>query len=196
MGMVEADPKILEAAQRLFRQKGYHAVVLADIATEAEVALPAVQTHYPHKEAVLQALLQQHDPRQKISRALSQLRGDNAEEAMRGAIEQLLIIFDEHDEFASLLLMDAYINNGQYLEAMLADLASESASFINRLSTMPGIRPISTVMLGRMLSSVLIGFIATQQLAPTDTRFAMRIFPRKAWVDGLSDMLLHGILED
>ena len=54
---IEADPRILDAAEKLFRLRGYHAVMLSDIATEAGVALPAVQSHFPDKDSVLEALL-------------------------------------------------------------------------------------------------------------------------------------------
>jgi hypothetical protein len=74
-------------------------------------------------------------------------------------------------------------------------MAGDAASFINRLANMPGMRPISSIMLGRAFASLLIGFVATQQMAPRPAQFAMRIFPVQAWVDGITDIFLYGIME-
>ena len=192
---IEADPRILDAAEKLFRLRGYHAVMLSDIATEAGVALPAVQSHFPDKDSVLEALLQQYDPSDRIRVALNTLHSNNAEELVREAVRELIAIFNEHVRFANLVMIDIQVNDGMYISSLFSSLASEAAGFINRLSNMPDTRPISSVMLGRAFASILIGFVATQQMAPQGAQFAMRIFPEKAWVDGITDIFLYGILE-
>lgn len=192
---LEADPRILIAAEKLIKTRGYHAILLADVATEAGVPLPAVQSHYPDKEALLEALLEKYSPKQDIQDALRQLRMDNPEELVRQAIHRLIEIFNAHQNFANLALIDVQVNGGKYLALLFKDLAAEAASFINRLSNLPGTRPISSIMLGRAFASLLLGFIATQQLAPEGAQFAMRVYPTKTWVDGITEIFLHGVLE-
>lgn len=193
--MIPADPKILTAAEQLFLSKGFHQVLLSEVATASGVALPAVQMHFSNTTLLLLGLLKYRDPREDFRQALRQLHGATPEEIIRNAIEGLIIVSDQHQAFTRLLMMEVYANNGDYMTEFLQDLMGDAASFINRLSTMSGVRPISTIMMGRALAALLTGFMTTQQLAPPEAQFALKIFPQKAWVDGMTDILLHGILD-
>lgn len=192
---LSAESRILDAAEQLFKSQGYHAVLLADIATSARVPLPALQTHYHDKKDILNALLDRSSPREEIRSVLTQISYDTPEDMVRNMIRQLLSVFDQHSGFMDLMIIDVQINDGNYMSALFSELAGSAASFINRLANLPGTRPISAVMLGRALASILIGFVVTQHLAPRPAKFAMRIFPEKAWVEGVADILLYGILE-
>lgn len=192
---LKADPKILIAAEKLFKTRGYQAVLMADIAAEAKIALPAVQSHYHDKEDILYALLEKHSPREALQQALSELNHDTPEELVRDAIRRMLDVFEKHADFADLAILDLQVNNSNFTTALFSELAGGAAGFVNRLANMPGTRPISTIMLGRAFASLLIGFVATQYFAPRPAQFAMRIFPQRAWVDGVADVFLYGILE-
>ena len=192
---VQADPKILDVAERLLKERGYHSIVLADIAEAAGVALPAVQSHYADKDAVMQALLEKHSPKDEMRQALRQISSGSAEDMVRDAMRLFIQIFSEHDRFAELAIIDMQVNEGAYIAQIFSDLTSEGASFVTRLSAMPGTRPISSIMLGRAFASMLVGFMATQYAAPQMVQFAMRMFPQAAWVDGMADIFLYGILE-
>jgi AcrR family transcriptional regulator len=193
--MLDADPRILDAAERLFRTRGYHSVELADIATESQVALPAVQSYFPDKASILEALLDLHSPRREIRHALTLLHSNSAESMVRETLARVAHIFEQNTSFVHLMVIDMQVNEGAYLETLFNDLAGEAAGFVNRLSAMPGVKPMSSIMLGRALAAVIIGFIATQYLAPQTIQYAMHIYPQKAWIDSVTDILLHGILK-
>jgi len=193
---IEADPQILDAAFTLFKERGYHAVEMAEIAALAGVALPAVQTHFVDKKALLQALLEHENPRNDIQQAFIALKTDSAEDMVRDAIHKLLTIFEQHTRFVDLAIIDAQVNKGAFIEKLSNHLAGDAAVFINRLSNMPATRPVSTIMVGRAFAALVLGFIITQKLAPESARYSMRIFPPKAWVDGMADIFLHGILQE
>jgi len=192
---VQADPKILDVAERLIKERGYHSVVMADIANEAGVALPAVQSHYADKEAIMTALLEKHSPKSEMLQALSQIRSGSAEEMVRDAMRLMIETFNQHNAFAELAVIDMQVNEGAFIAQFFSDLTGQGASFVMRLSAMPGMRPISSIMLGRAFASMLVGFMATQHVAPSMVQFAMRMFPQDAWVDGMADIFLYGILE-
>jgi AcrR family transcriptional regulator len=192
---VQADPKILDVAERLFKERGYHSIVLADIAEAAGVALPAVQSHYADKEAVMLALLEKHSPKAEMLAALRQIRSGSAEDMVRDAMRLMIDIFNRHNSFAELAVIDMQVNEGAYIAKIFSDLTSEGASFVMRLAGMPGMRPVSSIMLGRAFASMIVGFMATQHVAPQMVQFAMRMFPQDAWVDGMADIFLYGILE-
>ena len=46
------------------------------------------------------------------------------------------------------------------------------------------------------LIAMLLGFVASEQAMPKLARVAMRLFPQRAWVDGVVDLMLYGVLED
>jgi len=192
---VEADPKILDVAERLLRERGYHSIVMADIANEAGVALPAVQSHFVDKDAIMQALLEKHSPKAEMLQALRQIRSNSAEDMVRDAMRLLIKIFNNHTSFAELAIIDVQVNDGAFITKFFSELTGEGASFVTRLAAMPGTRPMSSIMLGRAFASLLVGFMATQHVAPQMVQFAMRMFPQDAWVDGMADIFLYGILE-
>lgn len=191
----DREPLILDAAARLFKTRGYHPVLMADIATESKVPLPAVLTHFNDKSEVLEALLERASPREELRRVLAELKYDTLEDMTRGVIVKLMDVLNSHTAFMDMAILDLQVNNGTYMAALFSELAGDAASFINRMSNMPGARPISVIMLGRAFASLLIGFAVTQHLAPRPAQFAMRIFPQKAWVEGIADIFLYGIME-
>jgi AcrR family transcriptional regulator len=74
--------QIVEAAMRLFAERGYHATTIADIADEAEVAPRTFFSYFPSKEAVVF-----HDADRQIEGLASALRermpGETAFDALR-----------------------------------------------------------------------------------------------------------------
>lgn len=192
----KAEAKILQAAEKLFRTRGYPAVTLADIATEAGIPIPALQSHYANPRALLFALLDQHSPYEALETALEGIRSDTAEGMIREGVGRLIHVFFEHLPFAHLAIIDLQVNNGAYTTELFNNLASLMIGYVNRLSNMPDVRPISSIMLGRVLASLLVGFVVTQQLAPEQAQLSMRIFPQQAWIDGITDIFLRGILEE
>jgi AcrR family transcriptional regulator len=57
--MIERDTKtrILDAAEKLFGEKGFDATSLRDITTEADVNLAAVNYHFQSKESLIEAVI-------------------------------------------------------------------------------------------------------------------------------------------
>ena len=74
--------QIIDAAMRLFAERGYHATTIADIATEADVAPRTFFAYFPSKEAVVF-----HDADRQIEGLASALRermpGETAFDALR-----------------------------------------------------------------------------------------------------------------
>jgi AcrR family transcriptional regulator len=49
--------RLLDAAARLFAERGFHGVSIEDLGAAADISGPAVYRHFPNKDAVLSALL-------------------------------------------------------------------------------------------------------------------------------------------
>src|SRR6476646_3822066 len=75
----ERRAQLLEAAQAVFVQSGYHAAAMDEIAERAGVSKPVLYQHFPGKLDLYLALLDTHgDTREQlVRRALSATDGDN-----------------------------------------------------------------------------------------------------------------------
>lgn len=85
--------QLLEAAARLFAERGFHAVGIDDIGAAAGISGPGVYRHFPSKAALLEALCDR-----AMSRMLAGARGiPAAHEDPQAALEALV---DLHVAFA------------------------------------------------------------------------------------------------
>ncbi|MCZ9347910.1 TetR/AcrR family transcriptional regulator, partial [Streptomyces sp. TRM76130] len=65
----ETRQKIADTALRLFLERGYDAVGIRDVATEADVAVTTLFSHFPSKEALV---FERDDPfEQRLTRAVT-----------------------------------------------------------------------------------------------------------------------------
>lgn len=91
--------RILEAATRLFRERGYHDVGMADVGAEVGITGPAVYRHFRNKESLLVAVVERELARLVASVEESAELGTTPSEALervdealaRGAIEERTI---------------------------------------------------------------------------------------------------------
>lgn len=67
--------KILDAAQKLFSEGGYHTASLADIAAEAGISQPGLLHHFPSKSDLLLAVLRDRDEQSWRLEGNSELTG-------------------------------------------------------------------------------------------------------------------------
>ena len=54
--MLQRRREILDAATKVFSQKGFHAATLDDVATEAEISKGSIYIHFDSKEAMIDGL--------------------------------------------------------------------------------------------------------------------------------------------
>jgi AcrR family transcriptional regulator len=94
---------ILDAAEIVFAERGFHEARIQDIAARARIAVGTVYNHFETKEDVLAALLEQHAG--AFADALEPASGDprGFEPALRARVARLLSYIDEHRGFFVLL---------------------------------------------------------------------------------------------
>jgi AcrR family transcriptional regulator len=187
---------VISAAYALFQEAGYGMASLADIAQRAEVSLEALQGQYPTKGAVLDAVLRAYSPIAEMGTALIAAEGESAEDILRDVFHRLIHVAEKHLPFFELALLDSYANENSYLTTISTKLFSDARTFLDRLEATGQLRPVSAVVLGRMIVSLLFGYVASERAIPLVARSAMRLLPSKAWLDGVIDLMLYGVLED
>ncbi len=186
----------LDSALTLFRTQGYADTTLEDIAHAAHIELNTLRTQYADKETLLGALLKAHGPADDFENAIKAVSPGSADDMLRDAMRRMVEVSQKHELFFELALIDAQINNGSALVTLSTRLLPPSNALLQRIKETNQLRPISDLIVARTFVSLLMGFIVSERAMPQMARIALRLFPQRAWIDGMVDLLLYGILED
>lgn len=193
-----APQNILIAALHVFREEGYADTTLEKVARHAKVDPTQLQAQFKDKEGLFTALLRAYSPLEDLLAALEAVEGNSAEDLIRDAMGRMVKITQQHDDFFELVIIDTQINNGTSiaLTNLSAQIFPKALTLLDRLKATGQIRPVSDAILGRTVIAMLIGFVLSERAMPQLARLAMRFFPQRAWLDGMIDLMLYGILED
>lgn len=127
--------EILDAAALIFREKGYHATSMRDIARAVELQKGSLYHHVSSKQDILLALLDR--ALDLISEELEVVasRNGSPEGKLRLAMETYLVFLTEHLSLSSVLLLehrsldpelhDAHIPRRDHVESIWRDLIRE-----------------------------------------------------------------------
>ena len=187
---------LLQAGLDVFIENGYSGVTLEQVAARAQVDVSTLKAQIPDKETLLHTLLKTYSPLDAMRAAIGSVEGESAEDIIRGAMRRLVQIIDEYPAFVDLAAIDVQANNGAYLASMSTELLPGLLRLFDRLKTTGQLRPAPDPVLARTLVALLMGYVISDKAMPKAVRVAMRLFPQRAWIDGMVDLLLYGILED
>ena len=194
--MPDVDPRLMEAALEVFREYGYSSTTLELVAQRSKTPLDQLRQEYADKDKLLAALLSSYSPLASLLHALDSVEGDSAEEIVRDAMRRTVKAIQQHEQFIELAAIDLQVNNGNFLAGISMQILPKALEMLERLKSTGQLRPVSDLILARTIVSLLMGFVLSEQAMPQVARMAMRLFPQRAWLDGATDLLLYGILED
>ena len=148
---------MLDAALRLFSRQGYRATTMREIADKAKVSTGNVYHHFPDKEAIFNALLDElweiaDSRRFPFRRAL--LAGefpDNLEQLGFAARDSII----EFRQYVALIYVDVIEFDGTHIRKFYGDMARHFAEVLEENGTLakmqrrmrPGVSAVSAVML-------------------------------------------------
>lgn len=187
---------VLDAAFALFSAQGYQHVTMKQVAAKAGSSVAEIQQQYADKPQLLTAALRANAPQQQIRDAVNSIEGNTAETILRDATQRMVKVVQQHLKFFELASLDMQLNGSNVLASLLPSLLPDLMKLLERLKATDELRPVPLPLLARMFVAVLIGYIVTEQTMPQIVQVAMKFFPQKAWLDGMTDLLLYGVLED
>jgi AcrR family transcriptional regulator len=160
--------RILQAALQVFAQKGYHRALVDDIVQASRTSKGAVYHHFPNKEALFLALVDDFSARlaEAIAEAITGAHGALAK--VEAALGAGLLTFARHRELARILLLES-VSLGPAYEAKRAEVHGRFADLIQ---------------------SYLDQAVAEGSIKPLDTRVATL-----AWLGAVNELViqwLHG----
>lgn len=189
----KAREEILHAAWKLFITKGYASTSLRDIARAAgDRAASGIYNHFPSKEALFQALLQMAAPVEELRAIFATLHGERAPDLIRAYLRAWLPISQNYYEYLKLVQIDLSEFSGANIQRIFPELTTPMEAFTASIQALPGLKPLSPVVLMRLLDILTAGYVVTARYGPNDARAALT---PEAWVDALVDALLYGIAD-
>jgi AcrR family transcriptional regulator len=191
-----ARQEILDAARRLFIANGFHGTSMRAIAREAgDRAVAGLYNHFPTKEAIFEALIAESNPYDVILNAL-EARLDEAHtgpDFIQSALPDVLDIMPHYYDFIQLAQIDMREFEGRYVTHLLRDtFFPRILAIIQRLQTLPGLKPLNVYVVLRMVASLVIGYMITERLGPAEI---LRQFAPEDFADQFAAVLLYGIAD-
>jgi TetR/AcrR family fatty acid metabolism transcriptional regulator len=164
--------RILDAALEVFARKGYHRAIVDDIVRASGTSKGAVYHHFPNKEAVFLALVDEFAARlaHAVGAAIAEQRGALAK--VESALTAVLATFAADERVARLILLEA-VSLGPTYQAKRAEVADRFVTLIQ---------------------GYLDEAVADGSIAPLDTRVTTL-----AWLGAVNEIVaqwLHGTLAD
>jgi len=156
--------RILQAALQVFAGKGYHRAVVDDIVRASRTSKGAVYHHFPNKEALFLALVDEFSTRLAVAIAGAIDGAHGALGKVEAALRAGLETFARHRELARILLLES-VSLGPAYEAKRAEVHGRFAALIQ----------------GYLDQAVIEGSIA-----PLDTKVATL-----AWLGAVNEVVIQ-----
>jgi AcrR family transcriptional regulator len=184
--------QIIQAAHRLFVERGYHGTSMRQIAKQAGLALGGIYNHFAGKEEILTAVMIERNPYRDIAPALAIAEGETAEALVRNAAAGMLAALENHPDDLQLLFIEIVEFKGQHFPQLFESLFPQMIEFAQRLVQVNrDLRPIPPPTLLRAFVGFFFAYFMTEWLMGNQ-------FPPESQQSAFEDFLsiyLHGILK-
>ena len=121
--------RILSAALEVFAGKGYHRAIVDDIVRASGTSKGAVYHHFPNKEAIFIALVDDFAERLAVAVAAAVTERYGALAKVEGALTAALTTFAEHERLALLILLEA-VSLGPAYQSKRSEVTSRFVQLI------------------------------------------------------------------
>ena len=190
--------QILEAALRLFSHRGYGATSVRDIAEAAKVSKGNVYHHFPDKETIFRALLDQYFQAMStadfpFNRALAGgTFPENLEELGHAARDTV----KEYRDYVALIYVDVVEFDGSHIRKFYSEMATRFERFLKshgmeqelESKLQEGLSPVAAVMLA---TRIFYNYFSIEILFGVREHFGK---DTDAVVSEISRILRHGML--
>jgi AcrR family transcriptional regulator len=183
--------EILQAAHRLFVERGFHGTSMRQIAQEAGIALGGIYNHFSSKEDIFASVFLERNPYLDVIPLLKTAQGDTVEELVRDAANRLVDNLEKRKDFLNLMFIELVEFKGQHIPQIFQRIFPEIMGFAQRFTTSQGeLRPIPLLLVVRAFVGLFFSFMIT------DILIAEQLPPemRENALDHFVDIYLHGIL--
>ena len=183
--------EILQAAQRLFVERGFHGTSMRQIAQEAGIALGGIYNHFSSKEEIFTAVFLERHPYIDVLPVLKSAQGETVEEFVRDAAHRLVGSLGQRTDFLNLTFIELVEFEGKHIPQIFQIIFPEVMAFSKRfLADREELRSIPLLVVVRAFVGLFFSFLIT------DILIADQLPPevRENALDYFVDIYLYGIL--
>ena len=187
---------ILDAAVKVFAQKGFHLTTIKDIAKDANLAEGTIYNYFENKMALLIGILERM---QMVARAAAQEeknfvigKDGNIQDFLRAFFFQPLQIFHgENIELYKIIFSEITVNKElreRFYQQILKPMLNVAQEALQRWADLGVISPLNIDLKARAIASMILGLLLQQSM--DDQLLA------EQWAelpDVLSQLILNGI---
>jgi AcrR family transcriptional regulator len=131
--------RIMDAAQRLFAERGFDATSTASVAAAAEVPGGLVFYYFPTKRDLLMAVVRERTYRGSLPEVIAKEAAEGPEELLRRVVQELTAVFHRNRETQVILFREAHTD--PELQERIAELmASSTGDLAGLLADLPAVR--------------------------------------------------------
>jgi AcrR family transcriptional regulator len=184
--------QIIQAAHRLFVERGYHGTSMRQIAKQAGLALGSIYNHFASKEEILAVVMIERNPYLDIVPALEAAQGETTEALVRDAAAGMLAALQDRPDDLQLMFIEIVEFKGVHFPQLFESLFPHMIGFAQRLVQVNGeLRPIPPPTLLRAFVGFFFAYFMTEWLMGNQFRSESQ---QSAFTDFVN-IYLHGILK-
>jgi AcrR family transcriptional regulator len=182
---------IVQAAYRLFIQKGYHGTSMRQIAREANLAVASLYNHFQSKEQIFLAVLERYHPLFEILPVLAQMDAPDVPEFVHRAAQFIAAHLDQRQDFLNLFFIELVEFRAGHIPHLLEKNEPLLTSFIqNFVAKKSTLRPFPPFVLARAFLGMFFAYYVTRFIAANNPTLG----GGANVLDDFIDIFLHGIL--
>lgn len=176
------EEKIIQAASKVFTQKGYVATRTRDIAEEAGINLALLNYYFRSKEKLFQ-LIMVEKLQLLFSVILPIVNNDDLslEEKVETLVENYINLLIDNPDLPLFVLGEIKANPAGFKDRLQVRKVLQNSSFVRQLrNRRPDVEPVHFIV--SLLGMTVFPFIAKQILFADDNTFKMQMEERKALI--------------
>lgn len=183
--------RILDAAYRMFVERGYQGSSMRDIAGEAGIKAGSIYNHFLGKEEIFEAVFIQRHPLFRILDILNGVTGKNAEELLTNAINQLNRELHKEPGLLNLFFVELVEMDGKHIPSAIKKNFPTDSEFMKQIFTMKSeLRDIREPVLVRaLIGTIFANIMFNWFIGETNSK-------RWGSMSEMTDVLLRGILRE
>ena len=191
--------QIIDAAMRVFAQKGFTRATNKDIAHEAGITPGLIYYYFESKEAVFKAIIEQRSPLRLMESVSAEMLAMPPETFLRFLIQQLLGIV-ESEQFIGLIrvLLPEVMHDVHNADSQIVQTAQGVfqrigiflSNYLEAKIASGELRPFDVVSRTQLLISSLIGFVMRRQILRDPT---VLVLTHEQIADVIANTVVNGL---
>ena len=191
--------QIIDAAMRVFAQKGFTRATNKDIAREAGITPGLIYYYFESKEAVLKAIIEQRSPLRLMATVSAEMLAMPPETFLRFLIQQLLGIV-ESEQFIGLVrvLLPEVMHDMHNADSQIVQTAQGAfqriglflSNYLEAKIASGELRPFDVLSRTQLLISSVIGFVIRRQILRDPT---VLVLTHEQIADVIATAIVNGL---